>query len=312
MIGSRYIPGGGVEGDFNLKRKFMSTGINMYARLLPGPPDPRQQRLVPVLSGVQAPPDRPRTRPVARVLVHGRDPLLVPDPSTASSARPRSCSRTAARATPRSTTREAVKALQIIFELGVSAAVRARRGSPEIGPGSRNARDSFTSAFASVFAPPGCSTSSRSVARPRELSRKCRLFAVACCRRSCRPALDRLASQSPGRGHPWSASRTGASSSGRDRSCSSASWRSESSDLVPWDHPEITGIHHAAEAVVLGHRPVIHPTQRHLDRGSERTSPIAGPHLIARVSGAAYHAGLCPGRRLAPRRGQAAASWPRR
>ena len=26
MIGSRYIPGGGVEGDFNLKRKFMSTG----------------------------------------------------------------------------------------------------------------------------------------------------------------------------------------------------------------------------------------------------------------------------------------------
>jgi dolichol-phosphate mannosyltransferase len=36
MIGSRYIPGGGVEGDFNLKRKFMSTGINWYARLLLG------------------------------------------------------------------------------------------------------------------------------------------------------------------------------------------------------------------------------------------------------------------------------------
>jgi dolichol-phosphate mannosyltransferase len=36
MIGSRYIPGGGVEGEFNLKRKFMSTGINMYARLLLG------------------------------------------------------------------------------------------------------------------------------------------------------------------------------------------------------------------------------------------------------------------------------------
>ena len=29
MIGSRYIPGGGVEGQFNLKRKFMSTGINV-------------------------------------------------------------------------------------------------------------------------------------------------------------------------------------------------------------------------------------------------------------------------------------------
>jgi dolichol-phosphate mannosyltransferase len=36
MIGSRYIPGGTVEGGFNLKRKFMSTGINWYARLLLG------------------------------------------------------------------------------------------------------------------------------------------------------------------------------------------------------------------------------------------------------------------------------------
>jgi dolichol-phosphate mannosyltransferase len=36
MIGSRYVPGGGVEGDFNLKRKFMSTGINVYARLFLG------------------------------------------------------------------------------------------------------------------------------------------------------------------------------------------------------------------------------------------------------------------------------------
>ena len=36
MIGSRYIPGGGVEGEFNFKRKFMSTGINMYARFFLG------------------------------------------------------------------------------------------------------------------------------------------------------------------------------------------------------------------------------------------------------------------------------------
>jgi dolichol-phosphate mannosyltransferase len=36
MIGSRYVPGGGVDGEFNLKRKFMSTGINLYARLLLG------------------------------------------------------------------------------------------------------------------------------------------------------------------------------------------------------------------------------------------------------------------------------------
>jgi dolichol-phosphate mannosyltransferase len=36
MIGSRYVPGGGVEGGFNFKRKFMSTGINMYARTFLG------------------------------------------------------------------------------------------------------------------------------------------------------------------------------------------------------------------------------------------------------------------------------------
>lgn len=36
MIGSRYVPGGGVEGEFTLKRKFMSQGINMYARFFLG------------------------------------------------------------------------------------------------------------------------------------------------------------------------------------------------------------------------------------------------------------------------------------
>jgi dolichol-phosphate mannosyltransferase len=36
MIGSRYVPGGGVEGGFTLKRRFMSSGINTYARLMLG------------------------------------------------------------------------------------------------------------------------------------------------------------------------------------------------------------------------------------------------------------------------------------
>jgi dolichol-phosphate mannosyltransferase len=36
MIGSRYVPGGGVEGEFGFRRRFMSTGINMYARALLG------------------------------------------------------------------------------------------------------------------------------------------------------------------------------------------------------------------------------------------------------------------------------------
>ena len=36
MIGSRYVPGGGVEGGFTLKRRLMSGGINGYARLVLG------------------------------------------------------------------------------------------------------------------------------------------------------------------------------------------------------------------------------------------------------------------------------------
>jgi dolichol-phosphate mannosyltransferase len=35
MIGSRYVPGGGVEG-WSLNRHFMSRGINLYARWLLG------------------------------------------------------------------------------------------------------------------------------------------------------------------------------------------------------------------------------------------------------------------------------------
>ena len=36
MIGSRYVPGGEIEGEFGLKRKFMSGGINLYARAFLG------------------------------------------------------------------------------------------------------------------------------------------------------------------------------------------------------------------------------------------------------------------------------------
>src|SRR5262249_61880714 len=36
MIGSRYVPGGGAEGGFTLKRRLMSAGINGYARLMLG------------------------------------------------------------------------------------------------------------------------------------------------------------------------------------------------------------------------------------------------------------------------------------
>ncbi len=36
MIGSRYVPGGGVGGQFDWKRQFMSNGINVYSRALLG------------------------------------------------------------------------------------------------------------------------------------------------------------------------------------------------------------------------------------------------------------------------------------
>jgi dolichol-phosphate mannosyltransferase len=36
MIGSRYVAGGGVEGEFGFRRRFMSTGINVYARTMLG------------------------------------------------------------------------------------------------------------------------------------------------------------------------------------------------------------------------------------------------------------------------------------
>ena len=49
MIGSRYIPGGGVEG-WPLKRHFMSRGVNFYARWLLGLPIQRLQRQLPLLS----------------------------------------------------------------------------------------------------------------------------------------------------------------------------------------------------------------------------------------------------------------------
>ena len=77
MIGSRYVPGGGVEGGFNLKRKFMSSGINWYARLLLGLPSKDNSGAfrcyrVSKLAQIDLEPGS-----LARLLVPGRDPLLV-------------------------------------------------------------------------------------------------------------------------------------------------------------------------------------------------------------------------------------------
>ena len=77
MIGSRYVPGGGVEGGFTLKRKFMSSGINWYARLLLGLTSKDNSgafRCYRVSKLAQIDLEQ---GPLAGLLVPGRDPLLV-------------------------------------------------------------------------------------------------------------------------------------------------------------------------------------------------------------------------------------------
>jgi hypothetical protein len=122
------------------------------------------------------------------------------------------------------------------------------------------------------------------IRRPAFGARKCRLFAVACCRRigdllidkrSCR-AVDTLERFAVGAASAEVMARHGGQA-----------------QIVPWDHPEIAGIQHAAQAVVEA---IAWDTtdSRDLDE-AERSSPIAGPRLIARVSGAAYHAAYALG-----------------
>ena len=79
MIGSRYVPGGGVEGGFKLKRRLMSGGNQRLRPSVARPDQQGQQRRVSVLPGQQAGRDRPEPGSVARLLVPGRDSLLVPD-----------------------------------------------------------------------------------------------------------------------------------------------------------------------------------------------------------------------------------------
>ena len=78
MIGSRYVPGGGVEGEFNLKRKFMSTGINLYARLLLGLKTRDNSGSFRCYRVAKLAEIDFVASPLARLLVHGRDPVLVP------------------------------------------------------------------------------------------------------------------------------------------------------------------------------------------------------------------------------------------
>jgi len=72
MIGSRYIPGGGIEG-WPWKRHLMSRGVNFYARWLLGLSPEGLQRRVSLLSGVAVGAVGLRRRPQPRVFVPRRN-----------------------------------------------------------------------------------------------------------------------------------------------------------------------------------------------------------------------------------------------
>ena len=127
MIGSRYIPGGGVEGDFNLKRKFMSTGINLYARLFLGlrtKDNSGSYRCYRVSKLRQIDLSRVRSRGYSfmeEILYwcrsvdckFGETPILFENRRSGYS---------------KINTKEAIKALQIIFELGVDRVIKGPKG----------------------------------------------------------------------------------------------------------------------------------------------------------------------------------------
>ncbi len=103
MIGSRYVPGGGVEGGFTLKRRLMSSGINGYARLMLGLTTRDNSGAVPLLSRQQTGRDRPGPGSLAAAIRSRKRSCSGASRSAASLERRRSCSRTAGPACPRST-----------------------------------------------------------------------------------------------------------------------------------------------------------------------------------------------------------------
>jgi dolichol-phosphate mannosyltransferase len=127
MIGSRYVQGGGVEGEFNLKRKFMSTGINLYARFFLGlrtRDNSGSYRCYRVAKLRQIDLNRVRSRGYSfmeEILYwcrsvgckFGETPILFENRRSGYS---------------KINTKEAIKALQIIFELGVDRVIKGPKG----------------------------------------------------------------------------------------------------------------------------------------------------------------------------------------
>ena len=119
MIGSRYVPGGGIEG-WPLKRHFMSRGVNFYSRWLLGSSHPGLQRQLSLLPqrGSRQARFRPHSQP--RLFLDRRNPL-VPEARRARFGETpivfvdRQCGQSKING------KEAITALRIIFSLGMQS-----------------------------------------------------------------------------------------------------------------------------------------------------------------------------------------------
>ena len=118
MIGSRYVPGGGVEG-WPLRRQLMSRAVNLYARWLLGlrPKDCSGAfRCYRTATVGQA---RFRRRPQPRLFVPGGDPLAAETAGRTVRRNADRVRRTPARRLEDRLRRSAWRRLRIIFALGV-------------------------------------------------------------------------------------------------------------------------------------------------------------------------------------------------
>jgi dolichol-phosphate mannosyltransferase len=132
MIGSRYVPGGGVEGEFGLKRKFMSGGINWWARTFLGlktRDNSGSYRCYRVAKLAKIDPKRVRSRGYSFMeeilfwckqvgCTFGETPILFENRRSGSSKINKG---------------EALKALWIIFRLGVERSLGLARMAPARG-----------------------------------------------------------------------------------------------------------------------------------------------------------------------------------
>ena len=118
MIGSRYVPCGGVEG-WSVGRHCMSRGVNLYAALDPGVETQGLQRRLPLLPDVAPGGARFPGRAFTRLFVPRGNALAFRSGWGPASRKCRSCSPTVNTAARKSTAGKRLAALWIILGLGL-------------------------------------------------------------------------------------------------------------------------------------------------------------------------------------------------